>query len=70
MDSAYLKKLSYEDLKSVALNMDIKIPKNKEELIEKMIKCFKEYENYKKKTSDKYTKISQLGNKGKKVLHI
>jgi len=65
MDSAQLKKLSYEDLKSVALEMDIKIPKSKEELIQKMIKCFKEYENYKKNTIDKYKKICQLGNKGK-----
>jgi tRNA A-37 threonylcarbamoyl transferase component Bud32 len=65
MDSAYLKKLSYEDLKSVALEMDIKIPKSKEELIQKMIKCFKEYENYKKNKIDKYEKICQIGNKGK-----
>ena len=65
MDSAYLKKLSYDDLKSIALDMDIKIPKSKEELIQKMIKCFKEYENYKKNTIDKYGKITQLGNKGK-----
>jgi serine/threonine protein kinase len=65
MDLKKLKNLSYTDLKDVAQNMDIKIPKNKDELIEIMIECFKEYEKYKKNKIDKYEKIKQIGNKGK-----
>jgi len=65
LDKNIIKSLSYNDLKEVALGMDIKIPKTKDELIIIMIECFKEYENHKKNTIDKYNKIKQLGQKGK-----
>jgi tRNA A-37 threonylcarbamoyl transferase component Bud32 len=65
MNKTELQKLKYEDLKEIAKTMDIKIPKTKDELIEKMLKCFNEYEKYKKEKVDKYQKIEQLGEKGK-----
>ena len=60
-----LQKLKFDELKKIALGMDIKIPKTKAELVTIMFDCFREYENYKKEKIDKYTKIKQLGNKGK-----
>ena len=60
-----LQKLKFDELKKIALGMDIKIPKTKTELVTIMLDCFREYENYKKEKIDKYTKIQQLGNKGK-----
>jgi tRNA A-37 threonylcarbamoyl transferase component Bud32 len=65
MKISHLKNLSYTDLKEIAEDMDIKISKNKDELIKSMLRCFKEWEKYKKEKIDKYEKIKQLGNKGK-----
>lgn len=65
MDKNFIKTLSYSDLKEIASTMEIKIPKSKDELVETMIDCFKEYEKYRKNKIDKYEKIKQLGNKGK-----
>ena len=65
MNKDIIKTLSYTDLKEIATNMDIKIPKSKVELVDVMIDCFKEYEKYRKNKIDKYEKIKQLGNKGK-----
>jgi len=65
MNKDDLKKIKYDDLKNIAKDMDIKIPKSKDELIDSMIKCFEEYEKYKKNKIDKYKKIKQLGEKGK-----
>jgi tRNA A-37 threonylcarbamoyl transferase component Bud32 len=65
MDDLYLKTLKYDELKNIAIDMDINIPKTKFELINKIIECFTEYEKYKKEKIDKYKKIEQLGNKGK-----
>lgn len=65
MNKDDLKKIKYDDLKNIAKDMDIEIPKSKEKLIDSMIKCFQEYEKYKKKKIDKYEKIKQLGEKGK-----
>ena len=65
MDISQLNGLSYKELKEIALGMDIKIPKKKEDLVLEMLKCFKEYEKYKNEKIDKYEKIKQLGNKGK-----
>ncbi len=62
MNSSYLESLNYNELKEIALGMNIKIPKKKDELIKTMLKCFQEYEKYK---LEKYEKIEQLGNKGK-----
>ena len=65
MKISHLKNLSYTDLKEIAEDMDIKISKNKDELIKSMLRCFKEWEKYKKEKIDKYEKVKQLGNKGK-----
>ena len=65
MDIKQLNSLTYKELKDIALNMDIIIPRKKDELITGMLNCFKEYEKYKKDKVDKYTKIKQLGEKGK-----
>ncbi len=62
MNSSYLESLNYDELKEIALGMNIKIPKKKDELIKSMLKCFQEYEKYK---LEKYERIKQLGNKGK-----
>jgi len=65
MNKDDLKKIKYDELKNIAKDMDIEIPKSKDKLIESMIKCFEEYEKYKKDKIDKYEKIKQLGEKGK-----
>jgi tRNA A-37 threonylcarbamoyl transferase component Bud32 len=65
MNISQLKNLSYTELKDIAKDMDISIPKNKDELVKTMLKCFKEWEKYKKEKIDKYEKIKQLGEKGK-----
>jgi len=62
-----LEKKSYEELKEIA--KDIKITdeqyQNRNQLLILILKCFKEYEEYKTNIIDKYIKIKQLGNKGK-----
>ena len=60
-----LKKIKYDELKNIAKDMDIEIPRSKDKLIDSMIKCFEEYEEYKKNKIDKYQKIKKLGEKGK-----
>jgi len=65
MNKDDLKKIKYEDLKNIAKDMDIEIPRSKDKLIDSMIECFEEYEKYKKNKIDKYKKIKQLGEKGK-----
>ena len=65
MDSKYLIKMSYTDLCKIGEDMDIPIPKKKEDLINSILVCFKEYEEYKKEKLDKYTRIKQIGNSGK-----
>ena len=65
MDIEQLNILTYKELKEIALEMDIIIPKKKETLIRDMLICFKEYEKYKEQKVDKYIKIKQLGDKGK-----
>jgi len=65
MNKDDLKKIKYDELKNIAKDMDIEIPRSKDKLIDSMIKCFEEYEKYKKNKIDKYEKIKQLGEKGK-----
>lgn len=66
MNFKELKKLDYDSLKNIAEGMCItQSYKNKYELIELILVCFKEYQDYKKEKIDKYTKIKQLGNEGK-----
>jgi tRNA A-37 threonylcarbamoyl transferase component Bud32 len=65
MDYSYFDKCNFEELKDIALKMDIKIPKSKSFLKLSIIDAFKEYESYKKDKIDKYKKLEQIGNKGK-----
>ena len=60
-----LRKKSYEELKEIAKDIEIKDDQyqNRNQLLVLISKCFKEYEEY--KTNNKYVKIKQLGNKGK-----
>lgn len=60
---------NFSKIKNIAYELDINIKnKTKEELIIEILKCFKIYEDYKKKYVDKYIKIKQLGEKGKEGL--
>lgn len=65
MDFNYLQRLNYNNLRKIGEDMGISIPKKKEELIQNILICFREYEEYKKEKIDKYTKIKQIGNEGK-----
>jgi tRNA A-37 threonylcarbamoyl transferase component Bud32 len=65
MDSNYLQKLSYTDLKKLAEDMEIEVSRKKDDLINNILICFRKYEEYKKEKIDKYTRIQQIGNKGK-----
>jgi len=65
MDFNYLQKLKYINLRKIGEDMGISIPKKKEDLINNILVCFKEYEEYKKEKIDKYTRIKQIGNEGK-----
>ena len=62
MDINYLRNLSFNSLKNVAEDMGISIPKKKNELIDNILVCFKQYEDYKKDKLDKYKKLEQIGN--------
>ena len=64
MDSLQLNNLKFQELKDIAKDMHIEIPKKKDDLIVSILNCFKEYENYKKNNTDKYKIIKQIGNKG------
>jgi len=59
-----LRKKNYEELKEIAKDIEIRDDQyqNKNQLLVLILKCFKEYEEYK---TNKYVKIKQLGNKGK-----
>lgn len=65
MDYSLLEKNTFGDLKKMAKEMGLKSRKSKSEYIEDVQQAFGEYENYKTSKVDKYTRINQLGNKGK-----
>lgn len=65
MDSSKLQEFTYRELKLIAQDMGLMIPRSKSEIIYEIIKAFKEYENYKKNKIDRYEKFEQLGDKGK-----
>ena len=65
MDYVSLEKLSFNELKKMAKDMDLETKRSKSEYIIDIQKALKEYEKYKKNKIDKYKKIKQLGNKGK-----
>lgn len=65
MDYSMLEQSTYGDLKKMAKEMGLRSKKSKTEYIEEIKDAFKEYEKYKSKKIDKYTRVRQLGNKGK-----
>lgn len=62
-----LEKMNLKDLKHLASDMDIPMKSTitKKDLISRILACFVEYKDYKKKTRDKYKIIKQIGNVGK-----
>ena len=65
MDLSSLEKLSFSELKKMCKEMSLHDNKSRHDCILNISKAFKEYEIYKENKIDKYTKIKQLGNKGK-----
>lgn len=65
MDYTLLEQSTYNELKKMARDMDLPSRKSKAEYILDIQHAFGEYEKYKSKKVDKYTRIRQLGNKGK-----
>lgn len=65
MDYSKLEQCSFTELKKMAKEMDLKSRRSKDEYVNDISDAFKEYEFYKKEKIDKYTRIKQLGKKGK-----
>ena len=65
MDYSLLEKTSFGELKKMAKDMGLESKRSRLEYIKDIQKAFGEYEKYKKNKVDKYTRIRQLGNKGK-----
>ena len=65
MDYTLLEQSTYNDLKKMAKDMSLPSRKSKSEYVADIQNAFGEYEQYKAKKVDKYTRIRQLGNKGK-----
>ena len=65
MNYSTLNNCSFFDLKKMAKEMDLKSRRSKIEYINDITKAFKDYEFYLKEKIEKYTRIRQLGNKGK-----
>jgi len=65
MDYTLLEQTSFEDLKKMAKDMSLNTHRSKAGYIKDIQKAFEEYEKYKENKVDKYTRIRQLGNKGK-----
>jgi predicted Ser/Thr protein kinase len=65
MDYSLLDNTSFDDLKKMAKDMGLVRKRSKKEYIEEIKNAFGDYETYKNNKIDKYTRIRQLGNKGK-----
>lgn len=67
MDYNILKKKNLIDLREIAEKMDISSSHSygKKEILEQIIKCFKEYEEYKNDLIKKYDCKGKIGNSGK-----
>jgi predicted Ser/Thr protein kinase len=65
MNYSLLEETTFGDLKKMAKEMGLSSRRSKSEYIEDIQQAFGEYENYKTAKVDKYTRIRQLGNKGK-----
>lgn len=65
MDYTLLEQTSFENLKKMAKDMGLSSHRSKTGYIKDIQKAFGEYEKYKENKIDKYTRIRQLGDKGK-----
>ena len=65
MDFNKLNKLNHKELKEISVNMGIPARRCRGDIIDDIVSGFKEYETYKREKIDKYTKVRQLGEKGK-----
>ena len=65
MSSYRLEKLSLPELRVMAKEMDLRSRRSKLQMIADISAAFAEYEDYRKNKVDKYTKVRQLGNRGK-----
>jgi len=65
MDYQSLSNYNFNDLKKIAKDMGLQGRRSKGEYVNDISDALKEYETYKTKKIDKYTKIRQLGVKGK-----
>lgn len=65
MDYTLLEQTSFENLKKMAKEMGLRNRRSKAEYNADIQEAFGEYEKYKTNKIDKYTRIRQLGNKGK-----
>ena len=65
MDYSLLEKTSFGELKKMAKDMGLESKRSCKEYVTTIQKALQEYEQYKKNKVDKYTRIRQLGNKGK-----
>lgn len=65
MDRSKLEKFSYNELKDIAKDLDLKIRRSKDGMIDDILEVFQEFEQYKQDKVDKYTRGEQLGKSGK-----
>lgn len=63
-----LEKLSLPELRVMAKEMNLKSRRSKSQMVADITSAFAEYEEYYKNKIEKYTKIRQLGNRGKEGL--
>ena len=64
MDYTFLTTYTFQELKKMAKDMDLPSKRSKSDYLLEIKEAFKDYEYYKKKKMDKYTRVKQLGNKG------
>jgi predicted Ser/Thr protein kinase len=64
MDYTFLTTYTFQELKKMAKDMDLPSKRSKSDYLLEIKDAFKDYEYYKKKKMDKYTRIKRLGNKG------
>lgn len=65
MEYTSLSNCTFNELKKMAKDMSLTSRRRKSEYIADIGSAFKDYEYYKEKKVDKYTRVRQLGNKGK-----
>lgn len=65
MDYTLLENTSFEDLKKMSKDMGLGNHRSKNGYIKDIRNAFEEYERYKESKIDKYSRLRQLGNKGK-----